>query len=66
MTTIINSKSRQAAINSCSRFLGYFPYRYAAIADIDGVWGWCNGKTKARMNSLARKGVKVYMVTRHA
>lgn len=66
MKGVINSPNKQSAIDSCNQFLAYFPFRYAAIVDMHGNWGWCNGKTKARMNRLAREGAKVYMVSHAA
>lgn len=62
MNSVFNSPSKQAAIDSCAQFLAYYPYRYAAIVKMGPHWGWCNGKTKARMNTLAKKGLDVYMV----
>lgn len=64
MKTVINSRNKQDAINSCAQFLRYYPYRYAAVVKMGAYWGWCSGKTKARMNNLAKQGLKVYMVTR--
>lgn len=64
MNTIIEATSKQDAINQCSRFLQYFPYRFAAITETDGKYGWCNGKTRARMNTLAKKGINVFMITK--
>ena len=62
--SVINSSSKQDAIKSCTQFLAYFPFRYAAIVEFrNGTYGYVTGKTKARMNTLARKGYKVFFVT---
>jgi hypothetical protein len=64
MRGVIDSSSKQSAVDSCTHFLRYYPFRYAAIVDMDGQWGYCTGKTKARMNRLVREGHKVYMLTK--
>lgn len=63
MKNVIQSKDRQEALNDALRFLQYFPYRFAAIVEHEGVWGYMTGNTKAKFNNLARlQGVNVYMV----
>ncbi len=63
MRNVINEPSKEAAIAQCDRFLQYFPFRYAGIVDMgSGGWGWLNGKTMSKFNTLARQGVTVYMV----
>lgn len=62
MKSVFNSPDKKSAIDSCVQFLAYYPYRHAAIVDMGGYWGWCNGKTKARMNNLARQGLPVFLV----
>lgn len=64
MQSVINSKDKNDAIKSCEMILSYYPYRYAAIVDMYGQWGYCSGKTKARMNNLARHGFNVFIVKR--
>ena len=62
-TGVINSPNRQSAIASCRQIKAYYPFRYAAIVDMHGTWGYCSGKTKHRMNRLAREGYKVWFLS---
>jgi len=65
MKNVINSPSRQSAVDSCAQFLSYFPYRHAAIVQMGGGgWGFVTGKTMARINNVARSGCKVWLVSK--
>lgn len=64
MASWINARDKADALAQCSRFLQYFPYRYAFVIEFSsGEWGYTTGKTLAKGNTLARKGHKVFRVT---
>lgn len=60
---MINSPSREAALEEIKSMRGFYPFRiFGLVETVGGHFGWIMGKTMAKLNTEARKGNKVWRV----
>lgn len=62
MKNVVNCRDKQDAIDCAALLKRYFPRDVLAIVDMHGKWGYVQGKTRAKINKLARKGYPVFIL----